>query len=76
LELDHVQPFDRARPSVGGRTEVTNLSAVGKRDHQLKTDRLLRVEGDANGTLTLTTPSGRTYLSHPTAYADVAVPPF
>jgi hypothetical protein len=76
LELDHVRPFDRACPFAGGQTRAGNLSSVGKRDHQLKTDRLLRVDGDANGSLTLTTPSGRTYVSHPHAYADAGAPPF
>ena len=60
----------------GGRTQAGNLSAVGKRDHQLKTNRLLRVDGDANGPLMLTTPSGRTYVSYPPAYAAAGAPPF
>jgi hypothetical protein len=72
LELDHVRPYDHACPTAGGRTEARNLSSVGKRDHQLKTDRLLQVSGDANGPLALTTPSGRTYLSYPHAYADAS----
>ncbi len=79
LELDHVREFDHARPAAGGQTRAANLACLGQRDHHLKTDRVLRITGDANGELTFTTPSGRSYLSDPHRYADPqanAAPPF
>ncbi|MFL6100120.1 MAG: hypothetical protein ACJ71T_09230 [Actinomycetales bacterium] len=82
LELDHVREYRRNQPSVGGPTCPANLAAAGKRDHQLKTDRLIQVSGDANQQLTYTTPSGRHYVSYPPAvarpseYAAGSDPPF
>jgi hypothetical protein len=70
LELDHVGAYCHARPETGGQTRADNLVAAGKRDHQLKTDRLVTVSGDANSPLTYVTPSGRRYVSHPYAYAE------
>jgi hypothetical protein len=76
LELDHVHAFDHARPARGGATTPPNLASSGQRDHQLKTDGALRVTGDANHELTISTPSGRSYLSLPAVHADVGPPPF
>jgi hypothetical protein len=76
LELDHVREYDRARPERGGLTTAPNLATRGHRVHQLKTDRILTVTGTANQTLTITTPAGRTYRSHPHLYADPDPPPF
>jgi hypothetical protein len=76
LELDHIQPYDHTRPSRGGTTTAANLATGGHRDHQLKTDRILTLTGHANHTLTITTPSGRTYPSHPHPYADPDPPPY
>lgn len=78
LELDHVREYRHDDPSTGGPTCANNLVAAGKRDHQLKTDRLVAVSGDANERLTYTTPAGRHYVSYPTAYAVLpprSVPP-
>ena len=47
-----------------------------QRDHHLKTDGILTITGNANNTLTITTPSGRTYPSSPALYADPGPPPF
>jgi hypothetical protein len=76
LELDHLVPYDQARPVHGGRTTAANLASSGHRDHQLKTDAILTVTGDANQMLTITTPSGRSYPSHPHPYADPDPPPY
>jgi hypothetical protein len=70
LELDHLRPYDRRRPDLGGPTSSGNLASGGLRDHHLKSDGALVVTGDANGTLTITAPSGRSYPSHPYPYAD------
>ena len=70
LELDHVREFDHARPAAGGQTRAANLASLGQRDHHLKTDRVLRISGDANAELSITTPSGRCYVSEPHRYAD------
>lgn len=76
LELDHVQPYRHLHPTAGGQTGPSNLVAAGKRDHQLKTDRLVTVTGDANARLTYTTPAGRTYVSYPAAFGHTRPPPF
>jgi hypothetical protein len=70
LELDHVRAYDHAQPSNGGRTTAANLSSVGKRDHQAKTDRLLAVSGNANEVLTYRTRAGHSYFSRPHQYLD------
>ncbi len=68
LELDHVPAYNHAHPDHGGPTTAANLAAGGHRDHQLKTDRILTVTGNANHNLTITTPSGRTYPTYPHPY--------
>jgi hypothetical protein len=70
LELDHIEEYDHGSPADGGRTTAANLSSAGKRDHQDKTDRLLRVSGNANGVLTYRTAAGHVYSSRPHAYLD------
>jgi hypothetical protein len=74
LELDHLRPYDRVHPDLGGPTSSGNLASGGRRDHHLKSDGALVVTGDANGTLTITAPSGRSYPSHPYPYADPQPP--
>jgi hypothetical protein len=74
LELDHIIEFDHDQPSQGGQTSSGNLASAGRRDHHLKTDGVIQVSGDANQTLTITTPSGRTYVSEPHLYADPEPP--
>jgi hypothetical protein len=76
LELDHIHPYNHAHPDHGGPTTPANLSSNGQRDHQLKTDGILRVSGDANADLTITTPSGRSYPSPPALHADPGPPPY
>jgi hypothetical protein len=74
LELDHVAAYDHEDPAAGGPTTPANLASTGKRDHQAKTDRLLTVSGDANGTLTYRTGAGHTYRSPPYRYLDGWIP--
>ena len=77
LELDHVEEFDHGDPAAGGPTRPSNLASAGAREHHLKTDRVIDVTGDANGPLTITTPSGRDYVSDPAPCADPwGEPPF
>ena len=76
LELDHIHPYDHARPHRGGPTTPPNLASTGQRDHHLKTDAALHLTGNANHDHTITTPSGRTYPSPPALYADPDPPPF
>ncbi|WP_235936414.1 HNH endonuclease signature motif containing protein [Brevibacterium rongguiense] len=40
-ELDHLTPFDRERPELGGRTDFDNLHPLCKHHHQLKTAGVL-----------------------------------
>jgi hypothetical protein len=75
LELDHVRAYRHDQPSAGGQTGPANLTAAGKRDHQLKTDRLITLTGNPNHHLTYTTPSGRHYPSYPTTHTDPRPPP-
>ena len=70
IELDHVDEYDHGDPRAGGPTTPTNLASVGAREHHLKTDRVIDVTGDANDSLTITTPAGRTYDSDPAQIAD------
>jgi hypothetical protein len=70
IELDHIDEYDHRQPTAGGATTPANLAAAGKRDHQAKTDRILDVTGNANGTLTYTTGTGHTYTSRPHQYLD------
>jgi len=70
LELDHVEEFDAAAPAGGGATTAANLAALGKREHQAKTDRLLDVVGDANGLLMFRSRPGHRHPSWPHRYLD------
>lgn len=76
LELDHVREFNHVEPADGGPTTPANLAALGKRDHQAKTDRLITVTGDANTVLSYRTRAGHTYPSRPHQYADPRPPPY
>jgi hypothetical protein len=74
IELDHIKAFNHHAPTTGGATTPANLAATGKRDHQAKTDRIIHVTGDANGTLTYSTGTGHTYTSQPHQYLDPQPP--
>ncbi len=80
IELDHVVEFDHGDPASGGPTTSANLASTGKRDHQAKTDRLLRVSGDADDVLFYSTGTGHSYPSRPHRYLppepDWGEPPF
>lgn len=59
-ELDHTVPA-----SHGGPTAHHNLGPACKRDHQLKTAGLFRVQQPRPGTFEWTTPAGHTYRRSP-----------
>jgi hypothetical protein len=65
VEIDHVVPFDHARPELGGATTPSGLQSLGRRGHHLKTDGVLTVTGDANGALTFRTRTGHELVSWP-----------
>jgi hypothetical protein len=73
IELDHVTEY-RPGSMSGGATTASNLASSGVRDHHLKTDRGLRVRGDANDVLTFTARTGRQHLSPPYPYVDPRPP--
>ena len=50
----------------GGATDLTNLSMLCVRHHHLVHEAGWTLEGDPNGTLTFTTPHGKTLTSRPT----------
>ena len=65
-DIDHIEPFDD-----GGRTETTNLAALCRRHHRLKTHggwRYLALERDDGppGVYLWTSPRGELYLRTPT----------
>jgi hypothetical protein len=66
----------RDQVRTGRATTSANLASTGKRDHQAKTDRLLRVSGDANDVLRYSTSTGHTYESRPHRYLRPSEPPF
>jgi hypothetical protein len=60
-DLDHLTPWDD-----GGRTDVTNLTAVSRPAHNLKTRKQLTVTRSRDGTVTWTTPTGIAITRPPT----------
>lgn len=69
VELDHVVEYRDGGPT-GGATTAANLASSALREHHLKTDRGLRVCGDANDVLTFTGRTGRPQFSLPHLYVD------
>ncbi|MFI6276382.1 DUF222 domain-containing protein [Streptomyces sp. NPDC050988] len=66
-DLDHVRPFDHARPERGGPTTPENLQPLCRRHHRLKTHHPgWRVGRDARtGNAVWTAPTGHTYINTP-----------
>jgi Domain of unknown function (DUF222) len=62
-DLDHTIPYDQ-----GGRTCECNLAALCRRHHQVKQAPGWHLAQPQPGHLTWTTPSGRTYTTHPHSY--------
>ncbi len=62
-DQDHTIPYDK-----GGRTCECNLAPLCRAHHETKQTRGWRLEQPHPGHLTWTTPSGRTYTTHPTKY--------
>jgi len=68
VDLDHTVPFPE------GPTVAENLAALCRSHHLLKTHSEWRVRQDKGGTLTWTTPSGRTFRTHAHAYETAGRP--
>jgi hypothetical protein len=62
---DHTTPYAR-----GGRTCECGLAPLCRRHHQAKQAHRWRLEQPQPGTLSWTTPSGRTYTTSPTRYLE------
>ena len=60
-DLDHINPFDHARPARGGPTTAENLQALCRRHHRLKTAGVWSVVRARDGSLEWSGPVG---LSH------------
>ena len=61
-DLDHTVPWP------AGPTAATNLAVLCRRHHRLKHTAGWNVHLDPSGVMTWTTPTGRTYLTHPWQY--------
>ena len=59
-DLDHVDPFEAARPTVG-QTRADNLHPVCRAHHNAKTHGGWRTRRDVDGAITWTAPSGHGY---------------
>ncbi len=62
-DYEHNIPYE-----AGGRTCLCNADPKCRRDHRLKQHPRWKVEQHPDGTVTWTTPSGRTYTAEPTRY--------
>ena len=62
-DLDHTIAYDR-----GGRTCECNLAPLCRRHHKAKQAPGWRLDQPEPGTMIWTTPSGRTYTTHPSVY--------
>ena len=65
-DLDHCIPYNHTNPASGGHTVESNLGALCRRHHRFKTFNDWQYAMTADGTLTITTPDGRTITTHPT----------
>lgn len=64
-DLDHAQPFDS-----GGGTSPTNLGALCRRHHRLKTHGGWNIESFADGSCTWTSPAGKTFYTPPRSQGE------
>jgi uncharacterized protein DUF222 len=64
-DLDHAVPYDR-----GGRTCACNLGPRCRRHHKAKQTPGWQLVQSQTGDLTWTTPSRRSYTTHPTQYLE------
>jgi hypothetical protein len=62
-DQDHTIPYDQ-----GGRTCECNLAPLCRRHHQAKQAPGWHLDQPEPGTMIWTTPSGRSYTTHPTVY--------
>lgn len=64
-DIDHVRPFDNLDPAAGGLTVESNLMCLCRRHHRFKTFHDWNYSLAADGTLTITTDTGRTISTEP-----------
>ena len=64
-DLDHVQPFDHRRPDRGGRTTLANLRPRCRWHHLLKTHGNWIAATGADGSTTMTSPTGHCSVERP-----------
>ena len=62
-DYEHSTPYE-----AGGRTCLCNADPKCRRDHRLKQHPRWKAERHPDGTVTWTTPAGRTYTTEPTRY--------
>jgi hypothetical protein len=62
-DLDHLVPYEQ-----GGRTDPANLHAISRRWHRAKTLGGWSVARNDDGSVSWTSPLGRTYRCHPHDY--------
>ncbi|MCV7164928.1 HNH endonuclease signature motif containing protein [Mycobacterium stomatepiae] len=73
-DLDHTVAFNHQDPAAGGLTVAQNLKCRCRQRHRLKTFGAWRDTQRADGTIIWTSPTGRTYRTHP-AGADLFAQP-
>ena len=64
-DVDHTIPYDQ-----GGRTCECNLAPLCRRHHQAKQAPGWHLDQTKPGTMTWTTPSGRSYTTGPSLYPN------
>jgi hypothetical protein len=69
-DIDHTIAFDHQNPAAGGLTVMGNLKCLCRQHHRLKTFGTWRDTQLADGTVSWTSPTGRTYQTSP-AGADL-----
>ncbi len=67
-DLEHNEAFDLTGNGAGGSTSAANMCCVSRTPHRAKTHGDFKLQHHPDGTITWTTPLGRTYTTHPWDY--------
>ena len=67
-DLDHNLPFDRTGHGRGGATAARGMAVLARFPHRGKTHGDYALTHHDDGTITWTTPLGRSYDTHPHDY--------
>ncbi len=67
-DLEHNEAFDLTGNGAGGSTSAANMCCVSRTPHRAKTHGDFKLRHHPDGTITWTTPLGRTYTTHPWDY--------